>query len=142
MANNSGVAFSLLFSIDKLAFLTLFEYILPVSLTVKQYKSKCVHVPKNTHFSDYWLRTSVVIHVYKARARRNGYRMFISVYILCYTEVMAQDDTVTLNEITPHFQLLPMSKVDQSVLRIHEMPPLQYPKSHIIRLFFSKKKVL
>ena len=35
------------------------------------------------HFSDYWLRTSVVIHVYKARARRNGYRMFISVYILC-----------------------------------------------------------
>ena len=30
----------------------------------------------------YWLRTSVVIHVYKARARRNGYRMFISVYIL------------------------------------------------------------
>ena len=34
-------------------------------------------------FSDYWLRTSVVIDVYKARARRNGYRMFISVYILC-----------------------------------------------------------
>ena len=35
-----------------------------------------------THFSDYWLRTSVVFHVYKARARRNGYRMFISVYTL------------------------------------------------------------
>ena len=30
------------------------------------------------------------------------------------TEVVAQDDTVTLNKITPHFQLLPMSKVDQS----------------------------
>ena len=28
-----------------------------------------------------------------------------------YTEVMAQDDTV-LNKTTPHFQLLPMSKVD------------------------------
>ena len=26
---------------------------------------KHVHVPKYTHFSDYWLRTSAVIHVYK-----------------------------------------------------------------------------
>ena len=34
--------------------------------------------------SDNWLRTSAVILMYKARARRNGYRMFISVYILCY----------------------------------------------------------
>ena len=25
-----------------------------------------------------------IIYIYKARARRNGYRMFISVYILCY----------------------------------------------------------
>ena len=32
--------------------------------------------------SDNWLHTSAVIHMYKARARRNGYRMFISVYIL------------------------------------------------------------
>ena len=32
--------------------------------------------------SDIWLRTSAVIHIYKVRARRNGYRMFISVYIL------------------------------------------------------------
>ena len=31
-----------------------------------------------------------------------------------YTEVMAQDDTVTLNKTTPRFQLLSMSKVDQS----------------------------
>ena len=30
------------------------------------------------------------------------------------TEVVAQDDTVTFDETTPHFQLLPMSKVDQS----------------------------
>ena len=29
-----------------------------------------------------WLRTSAFIHIYKVRARRNGYRMFISVYIL------------------------------------------------------------
>ena len=28
------------------------------------------------------------------------------------TEVMAQDDTVTLNKTTPHFQLLPISKID------------------------------
>ena len=35
-------------------------------------KSKRVHVPKYTHFSDHWLRTSAVIRVYKARARRNG----------------------------------------------------------------------
>ena len=38
----------------------------------QQYKSKRVHVSKYTHFSDYWLRTSAVINVYKARARRNG----------------------------------------------------------------------
>ena len=42
-----------------------------------------------------------------------------------YTEVMAQDDTVTFYKTTPHFQLLPMSKVDQPYLRIHEVPPLQ-----------------
>ena len=29
-----------------------------------------------------------------------------------YTEVMAKDDTVTFEYTTPHFQLLPMSKVD------------------------------
>ena len=28
------------------------------------------------------------------------------------TEVVAQDDKLLLNNITPHFQLLPMSKVD------------------------------
>ena len=31
-----------------------------------------------------------------------------------YTEVMAQDVQLLLNKTTPHFQLLPMSKVDQS----------------------------
>ena len=33
-----------------------------------------------------------------------------------YTEVMAKDDLVIFNKTTctPHFQLLPMSKVDQS----------------------------
>ena len=30
-----------------------------------------------------------------------------------YTDVMAQDDKSLLNKTTPHFQLLPMSKVDQ-----------------------------
>ena len=30
------------------------------------------------------------------------------------TEVVAHDDTVTLNKTTPHFQLLPMPIVDQS----------------------------
>ena len=28
------------------------------------------------------------------------------------TEVVAQDDKLLLNKTTPHFQLLPMSKVD------------------------------
>ena len=37
-----------------------------------------------------------------------------------------------LNKTTPHFQLLPMSKVDQSELRIHEVPPLQLAKSLLI----------
>ena len=31
-----------------------------------------------------------------------------------YTEVMAQDDKLLLNETTPLFQLLPITKVDQS----------------------------
>ena len=30
------------------------------------------------------------------------------------TEIMAQDDTVILNKTAPHFQLLPISKVDKS----------------------------
>ena len=35
--------------------------------------------------------------------------------MLCvYTEVMAQVDKLLLNKTTPHFQLLPMFKVDQS----------------------------
>ena len=34
-------------------------------------------------------------------------------------------DTVILNKTRHHFQLLPMSKVDQSSLRIHGVPPLQ-----------------
>ena len=38
-----------------------------------------------------------------------------------YTEVIQ----LLVNKTTPHFQLLPMSKVDQSELRIHEVPPLQ-----------------
>ena len=42
-----------------------------------------------------------------------------------YIEIIAQDDKFLLNETMPHFQLLPMSKVDQSKLRIHEAPPLQ-----------------
>ena len=29
-------------------------------------------------------------------------------------EIMAQDDKLLLNKTTPHFQLLPMSKVGQS----------------------------
>ena len=32
--------------------------------------------------SDNWLCTSAVIYIYKVRARWNGYRMFIAVYIL------------------------------------------------------------
>ena len=38
-----------------------------------------------------------------------------------YTEVTVQYDTVMLIKTTPHFHLLPMSKVDQSLLRIHEV---------------------
>ena len=37
---------------------------------------------------------------------------------------MAQDDQLLLNKTVPLFQLLPTSKVDQSQLRIHEVPPL------------------
>ena len=34
--------------------------------------------------------------------------------VCVYTDIMAQDDTVTSEKNTPHFQLLPMSRVDQS----------------------------
>ena len=44
------------------------------------------------------------------------------------TEVVAQ----VLNKTTLHFQLLPMPKVDQSLLRMHEAPPLQKAKSQVI----------
>ena len=36
------------------------------------------------------------------------------------------------NKTTPNFQLLPISKVDQSLLRIREAPPLQEAKRQII----------
>ena len=36
------------------------------------------------------------------------------------------------NTTTPHFQLLPLSKVDRSLLRIQEVPPLQQRKISII----------
>ena len=39
-----------------------------------------------------------------------------------------------MNKTTPHFKLLPMSKVDQSLLRIHEVPPLQLAKSQVIQI--------
>ena len=42
-----------------------------------------------------------------------------------------------LIKTTPHFQLLTMSKVDQSYLRIPEAPPLQKAKSQVIRLLFG-----
>ena len=50
-----------------------------------------------------------------------------------------QNDTVTLNKTTPHFQLLPMSKVDQSILRIHEVPPLQKAKSQVIHTEYGSR---
>ena len=46
-----------------------------------------------------------------------------------------------LNKTTPPFQLLPMPKVDQSELRIHEAPPLQKAKSQVIPIIFNKRLV-
>ena len=43
-----------------------------------------------------------------------------------------------LNKTTPPFQLLPMPKVDQSLLRIHEAPPLQKAKSQVIQTNVSQ----
>ena len=60
-----------------------------VTVTVTQIygkmNSRNYSCTNNSHItiSDNWLRTSAVIHMYKARARRNEDRMFISVYILC-----------------------------------------------------------
>ena len=38
---------------------------------------------------------------------------------------MEQDDTITFEYNHASFSVLPISKVDQSLLRIHEVPPLQ-----------------
>ena len=42
-----------------------------------------------------------------------------------FTEVWLKIIQLLLNKTSSHFQLLPMSKIDLSLLRIHEMPPLQ-----------------
>ena len=42
-----------------------------------------------------------------------------------------------LNKTAPPFQLLPMPKVDQSLLRIHEAPPLHRAKSEVIHVFID-----
>ena len=43
--------------------------------------------------------------------------------ICVFTKVMAQDNTVyTFNKTTPHFQLLPMSKIDQSLTVTKKVP--------------------
>ena len=39
-----------------------------------------------------------------------------------------------LNKTMPHFQLLPMSKVGQSKLRIHKVPPFTVKKSDSTRI--------
>ena len=44
------------------------------------------------------------------------------------------------NKITPQFQLLPMSKVDQSLFRNHEVPPLQYPKVLLYQFSLLQQK--
>ena len=54
---------------------------------------------------------------------------------MCFASILRQWRKMIqllLNKTTPDFQLLPMSTVDQSLLCIHEVPSLQYPKSHII----------
>ena len=44
-----------------------------------------------------------------------------------FTEVLWHKmKRLLLNKSMPHFQLFPMSKVDKSLLRIHEVPPLHY----------------
>ena len=50
-----------------------------------------------------------------------------------YIEIRRKIIQLLLNKTTPHFQLLPMSKADQSLLRIHEAPPLQSTKSQRIQ---------
>ena len=42
--------------------------------------------------------------------------------LLCIFETIIQ---LFFDKTTPHFQLLPMSKIHQTKLRIHEAPPLQ-----------------
>ena len=39
--------------------------------------------------------------------------------------IMAKVILLLLNKTTPHFQVFPMPKVDQSLLRMHEASPIQ-----------------
>ena len=46
---------------------------------------------------------------------------------MCFASILRQWRKIIqllLNKTTPHFQLLPMPKVGQSLLRIHEARPL------------------
>ena len=66
------------------------------------------------------MRVAVNIHalpIYKKNRIASLLCIFETIInnVFCvFTEIMAQDDTIILNKTTPHFQLLPMSKVDQS----------------------------
>ena len=52
-----------------------------------------------------------------------------------YSEVMAQDDTVTFDHHHASFSAFTY----QFLLRIHEVPPLQYPKSQMIIYIYNQQ---
>ena len=67
-------------------------------------------------FSDYWLRTSAVIRVYKARAMGNAFRMFISVYILCNWHLAYCDHTRSKDHSTNFYTAITINSMDAQSL--------------------------
>ena len=62
-------------------------------------------------------------------------------YVFCvYTEAMAQHHTVTLNKTTPHLQLLPVSKVDQTYNIYHEGNISKMPDFDVFSVLECKKR--
>ena len=70
------------YRIDEMAFLTLFECVLSVSLTMLIETCTCTNVPKYTHFpTTGYARVMLFVFIRRELAEER-YRMFISVYIL------------------------------------------------------------
>ena len=110
------------------------------------------YICTNSHItiSDNWLRMSAVIYIYKARARRNGHRKFISVYILwsqvlscccnvCHVKAQYYNQTVPIADPENSVRGVPIFFLVISIFyRGPYRPPLRSNWTPLGPIFFSK----